>query len=352
MFKNIIYASGGLLAGLAVFVLGIWPHLRPQGPDATETVVMAMAEHLFQESRFPVLVRRDNYMDGCGQAGGEGGVVLLTQKGQQAVTEFVYNSTLVCVHTYLSKQQAPADQKPAAVNSRTYQATFGNLPVQQYYDDRSLEFRFPDTQDDDMIAEAVGTFFRRVPRYFNARAEGGLSNMVGEFRSPQAAAQAFVQKIADKRPKDKLAINIPGGWFLILGLGLLAIAIPAAQAMWKRYRLNLSTEIRAEFAAAMPSADVTPTTHKPFGPDLLALERAVLDREEKAIRMVPLLQENIIQEAGTYAANLIFAEAQEAVKVAITRGASPRNAERMFLAGKLAELLEKKHGRIIERVEE
>ena len=80
------FVGGGLLVSLGVFALYIRPHVRLALPGATRTLVLAMAGHLFEESHFPVLVRRDNNLTGCGQVGAEGNVLLLGQQDQQAAS--------------------------------------------------------------------------------------------------------------------------------------------------------------------------------------------------------------------------------------------------------------------------
>lgn len=356
MLKTCSYLFSVLLLGAGV-TLYLRSRMAPPRPDATRAVVLAMAAHLYQESQFPVLVRRDDRLEGCKQVGAEGGVVLLGGPGQQAATEFVYTKGSVCVHTYLSQKDAAAEKSAVALTARRYDATFGALRPGDYYADRTLEFYFdPASADAGSVDEsAIAEFLRRMPRYFGAGKSGAFANMVKEVETPQAATQAIVEKATggQRKVKQKSGLGISRAWIVaLLGLGLAALAIPFARAFWTRFRIRAHRE-RINAPAIPPSQASSPAAASSARaahiegalPDNSVAKRTLSERDEKSVRMVGLLKNSIVEEVGDYAAKSIFAKGESIAAEAFRRGKSPYSAERVFLAGKLTELLEKKHRR-------
>lgn len=154
-----------------------------------------MAQHLFQESGYAVVVRRTERLTECEPMDAGSTVWVVPQ--QDMVTEFRYSPKAICVSLLLRTDQAGDDA--VRLDAGAFEDKFGTLPSGEFAARERFAFVFPDDPSTPPAEGALEIFFRRVPRPVNLQRPGSLETAMTALESPEAGSH-FAGEVAKSAP--------------------------------------------------------------------------------------------------------------------------------------------------------
>ena len=179
-----------LIVWVIVWVVGSWVVsssqvgalcAEPTVVPVTGTVARKMAKHLFQDSGFPVVVRKEETLDDC-KALNTNEHSWVAHEGN-VVTEFLYSPQAICVTVFTRAKENGIHLNPAS-----FEALFGSLTEGEFSVRQRMGFRFPDDPMTPPSEEALEMFFIRVPRPVNLHHAGSLSAAMRDAESPETSS--------------------------------------------------------------------------------------------------------------------------------------------------------------------
>lgn len=258
-----------------LWVVGSAWAAEPNDLVTPETVAKKLAQRLYQDSGYTVLVRKTEHLTSCKQLAGGSGLWVVPP--QDIVTEFLYSSAAICVSVLLRSEPPEADA--IQFDPPTFESVFGTVPAGRFATRHRSAFVFPDDPATPPDATTLEIFFSSFPRAVNLQSTGSLAAVVKAIESPEAGKK-FAGEVTGATPSDdpsapassRSKFRVP--WAGV-SLGLLALAAAAGLFLFFRRRARGTNQTEHTQAAAppVPTPVASPRTNpgKRLGHRMLAL---------------------------------------------------------------------------------
>ena len=194
---------------LIIWVVGAWVisfsqvgtlSAEPTIAPVAGTVAEKMAKHLFQDSGFPVVVRKEQTLGDC-KALNTNEHSWVAHEGN-VVTEFLYSTQAICVTVFTGAQKNGGIH----LNSASFETIFGSLPEGEFSVRQRMGFRFSNDPLAPPSREALELFFVRVPRPVNLQRAGSLAAAMRDVESTETST-AFSGAVINAYPGAKPGEN-------------------------------------------------------------------------------------------------------------------------------------------------